>query len=252
MPTNKKKKRNKKENAPPSSSTTIPLVLDKIMEELASVPAASSERTCYHGSTAEKFALDSEFGKVICDYLSSQRQKLDNGCSTREKVDLEEKFGMEHVEFMTDPRFGRFIFAFSTTVYLNSNLKENLLAKITVVRRLLQLGMIIKYAHIPKSLGGRFNAEIFLKHSMDVNADERGVINCLSRETKIFCDCMKPKKTEAKDMEKLGRCYGCNEIFQKEQLRLCTGCSTIKFCSKECHRRKWNDHKVQCKLIREI
>jgi hypothetical protein len=65
MPTNKKKKRNKKEKVPPSTTTGIPSVLDKIMEELASVSAASSERTCYHGSTAEKFALDSDYGKVL-------------------------------------------------------------------------------------------------------------------------------------------------------------------------------------------
>jgi hypothetical protein len=190
--------------------------------------------------------------RYFFDYLSLQCRKLDNGWSKRELVDFEEKFGMEYLKFITDPRFSRFIFAFSTTVYLNSNLKEDLLAKITVVRQLLKLGMSVKYAYIPKSLGGEFNAEIFLKHSNDIIANERGVINCLSRETKIFCECMKPKKTEAKDMEKLGRCFGCNELFQKEQLRLCTGCNTIKFCSKKCHSQKWNDHKVYCKVLREI
>jgi hypothetical protein len=76
MPTNKKKRRNKIEKAPPTPSTTSPSTLDELVKgmtlALASASASSSsEMTCYHGSTAEKFSLDSDYRKVICNYLST-------------------------------------------------------------------------------------------------------------------------------------------------------------------------------------
>jgi hypothetical protein len=33
-----------------------------------------------------------------------------------------------------------------------------------------------------------------------------------AREIKDFCDCMKSKKSEAKEMFKLGRCAGCDDL----------------------------------------
>jgi hypothetical protein len=241
MPTNKKKRNNNKK-APTPTARTTPSVLN--LDELVS--SSSSEMTCYHGSTAEKFPLDSDYGKVICDYISS-RQKLGDGISTREGGEFEIKFGMDHIELMADLKFGQFVFAFSTTVYLNNNLEENTYAKSTV-RQLLYLGITIKYYWIPASLGEKYDKEKYYKYCRDIG-DERGIINCLSRETKIFCDCMKPKKSEAKNMEKLDKCYGCKELFAKADLRFCIGCNVVKYCSKECHINSWPSHKSDCRML---
>jgi hypothetical protein len=62
-------------------------------------------------------------------------------------------------------------------------------------------------------------------------------------KTKDFCDCMKSKKSEAKEMEKLGRCAGCDDLFPKETLRLRNGCQLIRFHSKECLIEHWPTHK---------
>jgi hypothetical protein len=54
---------------------------------------------------------------------------------------------------------------------------------------------------------------------------------------------MKSKKSEAKEMEKLGRCAGCDDLFPKETLRLRNGCQLIRFHSKECLIEHWPTHK---------
>jgi hypothetical protein len=253
MPTNKKKRRNKNEKAPPTPSTTSTSTLDELVKGMTLTSASassSSEMTCYHGSTADKFSLDSDYRKVICNYLSTLwKLKKD------ERIEYQRKFGNDHVELVKDPRFGQFVFAFSTTMYLNTYLNSNLKSSyaFNAVQQLLQLGISIKFActsSIRLSVVEGCDKDIGFKHIRDIN-DERGVINCLSRETKNFCDCMKPKKIEAKNMEKLGQCHGCKEWFQKADLLFCTGCNAVKYCSKECQRQKWNDHKVDCKRIRE-
>ena len=49
-----------------------------------------------------------------------------------------------------------------------------------------------------------------------VSTDDRGFINCLWKETKTFCDCMKDKKTEAEGMEKLDMCDGCKRFVPRK------------------------------------
>jgi hypothetical protein len=117
---------------------------------------------------------------------------------------LIQKFDTDHYEFMTDPKFGVFVFALVTTLYLNNNVEENTNAK-CVVTILLHMGIHIKYLYtyyldLSNTLGQEGNEVKYKKYLHDINADgDRGIINYLSRETKIFCECMKPKKAEAKN-----------------------------------------------------
>merc|ERR1712224_956755 len=85
-----------------------------------------------------------------------------------------------------------------------------------------------------------------IKHSRDVQT-KRGIINCLSRETSHFCDCMKEKKKEAKSMEKVQVCSGCKKYFPKIDLRYCSKCQMTPYCSIECAKLRWPIHKLVCK-----
>lgn len=199
--------------------------------------------------------LISSLSIAIIERLFVTIYQLFGNWKKTKRIEYQRKFGNDHVELVKDPRFGQFVFAFSTTMYLNTYLNSNLKSSYSfnAVQQLLQLGISIKFActsSIRLSVVEGCDKDIGFKHIRDIN-DERGVINCLSRETKNFCDCMKPKKIEAKNMEKLGQCHGCKEWFQKADLLFCTGCNAVKYCSKECQRQKWNDHKVDCKRIRE-
>lgn len=90
-----------------------------------------------------------------------------------------------------------------------------------------------------------------LKYRRDVRDDYRGIINCLARETLPYCDCMKHKKEESKLMEKIGRCYGCDEQFSKQKLFACKGCTLAKYHSRECQIMDWPKHKYQCNIHRD-
>ena len=76
--------------------------------------------------------------------------------------------------------------------------------------------------------------------------DDRGVINCLFRETKPYCDCMDDKKTEAKSMDKIEYCNGCHNSFSRESIKKCRGCKVAFFCSKDCYKKNWPAHKERC------
>ncbi|KAF8850178.1 hypothetical protein BDZ45DRAFT_679979 [Acephala macrosclerotiorum] len=39
----------------------------------------------------------------------------------------------------------------------------------------------------------------------------------------------------------------CNTCLLKKKVKLCTGCRTISYCSKECQTRDWQNHKKYCK-----
>ena len=66
------------------------------------------------------------------------------------------------------------------------------------------------------------------KYSRDCLTN-RGIINCLFRETNTFCNCMKPYKEEAKAMEKLGMCMMCDQEFPKMQLKRCFRCLAVQY-----------------------
>ena len=65
-----------------------------------------------------------------------------------------------------------------------------------IMKLLLRLGIQSRYCFVPKS---EDISKVF-KYSRDISNgnNERGLINCSPHETKTFCDCMKPKKHQAK------------------------------------------------------
>lgn len=45
-------------------------------------------------------------------------------------------------------------------------------------------------------------------------------------------------------------CYGC--LLEKANLKCCTGCRTMSYCSKVCQTKSWrNIHKLECKIFRK-
>lgn len=45
------------------------------------------------------------------------------------------------------------------------------------------------------------------------------------------------------------RCYFCYE--HRENLKVCTGCKSTKYCSKKCQMLDWEIHKIQCSKIKK-
>ena len=64
---------------------------------------------------------------------------------------------------------------------------------------------------------------------------------------RLPCACLKKLHSAArKKLSKMGTCVGCNEQLPRSQLHVCTGCMIDEYCSKECQRADWSNHKQGC------
>jgi hypothetical protein len=79
-------------------------------------------------------------------------------------------------------------------------------------------------------------------------------INLNHRTTTACCslECFKKAKDEAFSIEKLKmkkKCCGCQEI--KEDMLRCGGCHMKFYCSKECQKKDWVNHKPFCQSLKQ-
>ena len=191
-------------SAPPLTTTTT--VLSEVMAALtinmtatttavAAVAAAASERSgpCCHGSTSAHFPDGRAYSDVIKKYEDRE------GAA---------KYYKDDAENFTDSNFSQYIVAVCTSWYLKTNTTNE------AMKGLLLLAMLGKYPSDPEAKG--VFDDKFIRYTRSLkHKDDRSVINCLSRETKAFCDCMQAKKTEAKGMAKTELCCGCDITFPR-------------------------------------
>ena len=207
-------------------------ILDEVMEALtltitttpaaAAAAATASDRIvpCCHGSTSTHFPDGRAYSDVITKCLSV----------CKEKEGMIAKFVTDHKEMFRDLNFGQYIFAVCTSWYLKTNTTNG------EMHILLLLAMLHKYSDDPDKVK---------RYSIAMQVD-RGVINCLSRETKSFCECMQDKKTEAKGMAKTELCFGCDIIFPRKDMLKCSGCKIVMFCNEDCQTQNWPKHRENC------
>ncbi|KAL7549768.1 hypothetical protein ACHAWF_013031 [Thalassiosira exigua] len=75
---------------------------------------------------------------------------------------------------------------------------------------------------------------------------ERAAIKFLSKEAP--CACLKKKfQDELKEKPKMSFCTMCSKRVETTRLKVCSKCNLIQFCSKECQRLAWPEHKKFCK-----
>jgi hypothetical protein len=277
MSTKKKKRTTNKKNRKPSRYGSVggdargddpvtalsPLVQQ--LPQLFSLSLASmTTARCYHGSSPQNFSPSHDHWKACAIYSTvinddCNQDGVTGGSASVSKHGIADltKFQADHRKILEDQQFGRFLISWCTELYLTQ--KEDTIPEV-VRQLLLQMGLDIKYLDFKSRRGSRShhqnmvlsdNIQQRMKYDRDINTDERGIINCLARETRDFCDCMKSRKSEAKEMDKVGRCAGCNDLFPKETLRLCNGCQAAHFHSKDCLIKHWPTHKAFCKILRK-
>jgi len=44
-------------------------------------------------------------------------------------------------------------------------------------------------------------------------------------------------------------CMSCGRVSGTEVLRRCSGCYVVKYCSRECQKKEWRDHKIVCEAF---
>jgi hypothetical protein len=74
---------------------------------------------------------------------------------------------------------------------------------------------------------------------------ERGLVLFVSKQ--IPCSCLDESKENAKQAPKTGRCRHCNSEDLKLELKKCSQCKSVQYCSKECQVAAWRaGHKKEC------
>ena len=231
------------------SSSAATTVLHEVMEAFSLTPttaATTSAATtatseivpCCHGSTSDHFSDGISYRSVIDDFSSL----LGSVEGRTAFID----YHQSHSEYFTDLNFAHYIFALGTSWYLKTN-------QVTIeMEELLELAIGIKYLYF-------YRAEVpdydkYNRYIREIrNEDERVVINCLSRETRSYCDCMEAKKKEAAGMEKRQICYGCDNIFPRDNMKKCSGCKCAMFCTTEgCYEKYWPKHKASCQGLQKV
>jgi hypothetical protein len=63
----------------------------------------------------------------------------------------------------------------------------------------------------------------------------------------IPCSCLDEAKMNAKQAPKTGRCRYCNSEKLKFELKKCSQCQLVQYCSKKCQLADWRaGHKKEC------
>ena len=225
-------------STPPPPTTNI---LKEAMEALALTATTTAVATavasdgivpCFHGSTTDHFSDGRAYSDVIHDYLSEP--KVDGRRTNFEKG---------HMEYFTDSNFSRYIFALCTSWYLKTNQTTE------DMHDLLTMAIKIKYVHMND---GKFDTDQYKKYVGAIcNNNDRDIINCLSRETKSYCDCMKVKKTEAKSMAKVAWCNGCERSVPRKGMLICSGCNVAMYCNEDCQTQHWPTHREDCNSVKK-
>ncbi|OEU06389.1 hypothetical protein FRACYDRAFT_254694 [Fragilariopsis cylindrus CCMP1102] len=204
--------------------------------------ASSGTNPCYHGSSADKFQPDNEYEKAAQEYIEMYHHIVLNILTiqdvrrVQQSTDIQKKYYEDHINLCSDPQFVRFIFAFCTQQYLESNdFKDESRHKVIYI--LLQLGIQCRYDT---------DREKMKKYLRDINT-ERGIIKVLSRETTSHCNCMNEAKDIAKTMDTDARCSGCKLVFLKATLKFCDGCQHARYHDSDCQRNHWFEHQFDCK-----
>ena len=68
---------------------------------------------------------------------------------------------------------------------------------------------------------------------------------------RISCSCLDQKYKEVKSVKKMGRCLNlyCSHPdgrVERSKMFSCTRCGVANYCSVECQKADWRDHRVQC------
>ena len=71
---------------------------------------------------------------------------------------------------------------------------------------------------------------------------------------RIPCSCLDKKYKEVKSLKKMGRCYNanCNHpdgLVERSRMFSCTQCGKANYCSVDCQKSHWKEHRVQCEAV---
>merc|ERR1719401_989759 len=66
------------------------------------------------------------------------------------------------------------------------------------------------------------------------------------------CSCLDEMHAELRSLTKTGVCRHCDKRAEYRALLDCSRCRSVHYCSAECQKADWKDHKEVCKFFCEL
>ncbi len=223
---------------------------DFLLDEAIKVAAAEKDalkgptkteirsKQCHHGYVATREHLTTnDFSREFLSELNSGHEDAVESIATTSKVMAEKYPGVWH-----DPKKLKMAITFSlwqgTQHVLKGDIKSARLVAFSA--RALQRRLSVLCGDPPIAL--LTVVELF-------HADEHTLVRYLRKS--IPCSCLDEKYKEVKSITKVGFC--CNELCSKQDRMVerrsmlrCTGCGDVHYCSRECQKSHWQEHKKMC------
>jgi len=204
-----------------SSSSSPAANLNEMMEGLSlmiTTASASDMRACSHGSTSTHFPDGRAYSDVIPELLLAPKETV-----------AQKGFKKSHPEYFRDFDFSQYLFALCTSWYLKLNgttfEMRLILMKAVEIKHFVEIDAFHSGGPAPEENKlDRYSRAIW------TNKD-RGVINCLSRETKSFCNCMGEKKNGSGWYAKIRNVHGMYTFFSAkryEEMRWLQFCDVLQ------------------------
>jgi hypothetical protein len=88
-----------------------------------------------------------------------------------------------------------------------------------------------------------------LKTAMGKLGTDHEIVLFLSKQ--IPCSCLDESKKIAKEAPKTRRCFYCTSEGLKVEVKKCSQCKRVQYCSKECQTADWKEgHKKECEIYK--
>jgi hypothetical protein len=235
---------------------------------------------CTHGSTLqlEEHAIqgqeqvDAVQGCIERFAKMQLKLRTKNRSSGAELGDHKREFGVNIMKIfeqfwcepkharLIDAKLVRFCFAYATETILKGDMEETVRKRdIELSRRLTILGIYLAtWFKLGKDtfLGAlrglpleSSNQQMMLDFEASIGklGTDRGMVLFLSKQ--IPCSCLDESEKNAKQAAKTRRCTYCSSEGLKMELKKCSQCKSVQYCSKECQVADWRaGHKKECDM----